>query len=526
MSVHSDARAPARRRATRRGRRSAIRGWNSDAGHQSLATSATLARHLFVPLAVILAAGSSCRASDSRELVVAHEAEIGSLDPIKAADTVSNSVLSNVYDCLVDFDRDMHLVPSLAVSWQTPSELTWILGLRHGVRTHNDDWLTAEDVVASLDRTRLAADSSLAERLATVEKVKVLDAGTIRIDTKEPDPLLMHRLTFILITARQRTQTALLPGTGPYRLIRSNRDGIEMEAFRDYWRGAPAIRRARFVTVRPGEETLQRFAARTLDVARVAGEFDGIPDVTLRIGPSPRNLYLWMRSQVRNTPLADHRVRRAMALAIDREAVVGRLGGWGEPLTQLVPRTVFGHDPRLAPLSFDLQEARRLMSEAGYSQGFEIELTHARGLESIVDLLRSQLAVVRVVVHPVALEWPDMLRRWRHGELPFFLAVWRFDNGEASFFLHQCILSRDTAQSWNPGYSNHQVDTLIREGLRLFSASERGSHFIRIMALLQDDLPLIPLASRVDLYGLRRGISWQPRLDGKLLVYEMARNTN
>jgi peptide/nickel transport system substrate-binding protein len=218
------------------------------------------------------------------------------------------------------------------------------------------------------------------------------------------------------------------------------------------------------------------------------------------------------------------RVRQAVSLAVDRRAVAERLGRWSKPLHQFIPPGVFGYDPEMAELPFDPVRARALLAEAGYAKGFDIKLTHVRGVAGEAQMVQASLAEVGIRVTLDERDWPSMHTDWRAGRLPFFLASWRFETGEGSLFLQECLFTRypESERSWNPGFSSARVDVLVRENFRLFGGESRRAHFAQIQALLREEMPLVPLLSRHDLYAVARDVRWHPRMDGRLLGREMA----
>jgi peptide/nickel transport system substrate-binding protein len=489
------------------------------------------------PLAALLATGlagawlAACRAPTPRTLCLAHEGEIVSMDPLAASDTITHSVLSNLYDSLVDYDSEMRLVPRLAISWSTPADDLWLLELRTGVRTHDGGTLTAEDVRASLLRARDGPDSDIGVRVWSVQDIQVVDASHIQIHTRVPDPLLLNRLASVLIVP-QRAKGEPPVGTGGYRFVRKDASGLEVAAFAEHWAGVPAIPRLRFVAVEPGEQTSRVLAGGRVDVLRWvpegrADEVGHLPRVRLVEQRGLRALFLWLNSAAPRgappNPFADRRVRQAVSLAVDRRAVAQRVGRWSKPLHQFIPPGVFGHDPELPELPFDPARARQLLAEAGYEKGFETALTHVPGATLEAQAVQASLAEVGIRVSLDERDWPSLHSAWREGRLPFFLASWRFETGEGSLFLQECIFSRypQNPRSWNPGFSDRRVDELIRENFRLFGGESRRAHFVQIQSLLREEMPDIPLLSRHDLYAVAADVRWHPRMDGRLLGREM-----
>lgn len=478
-------------------------------------------------IAALAALGCRRPAAEPAEIRIGHEAAPVSLDPVRGVDSVSKSLLANLYDPLVDWDG--RLKPAVARSWSNPDERTWVFSLRPGVRVHDGSLLTAADVRFSLERARSDPASALADRLATIESVEVVDDLTLRVRTREPDPHLLYRMTDVFVAPRAAASSLgeRPVGTGAYRFARRSGDVLELEAFRGHWRGDARIRTARFLPLVSGDETAAALRQGRVDVvrwvpeARVA-EVESLPGVRVVARASLRVMYLWMRS-AKPHPFADRRVRQAVSLAIDRAELVRRLGGHALPLEQFVPTGVAGRLTPAPPLPHDREAAKKLLGEAGYPHGFETSMTYVAGAEPVADAVREQLGEVGIKLLPDRRDWTRMLPDWQAARLPLFLASWWFSSGEPSMFTKECLFTRDARAptGWNPGYSNEELDRLIALDFRTFGDKARGERLAAVMRLLLDEMPLVPLFSRYDLYALRSGIRWSPRLDGKMLAAEM-----
>ncbi len=462
-----------------------------------------------------------------------------SLDPSRAADAVTQSVLSNFYEGLVAFDADMRVVPALAVSWMTPDERVWVFRLRAGVRFHDGSPLRAEDVAFSLERARHDPASRLKGQLASLQEARVLGERELQILTSRPDPLLLNRLAYVLIGPRARAERlAEHPvGTGPYRFTGRQGDSIEAEAFGGHWGGAQPIEQVRFVSVEDGAARVRELRAGRADVLRFvppaeAAALARLPGLRLARRPGLTSVYLWLDSRAEGAaarrPLADRRVRRALTLAIDRTRLAEALEGTASAAGQLVARGVAGHDPQLAQPPFDPAAARRLLAQAGHPRGFETTLAFAQAAPAearVAELVRQMLAEVGVRVRLEALDWPDLVTAWERARLPFFLAGWRFENGDALGFYQDCLHSRDVARglgSFNPGFADRALDALVEQNGSARSHDQRRRSYADLARRAAEELPLVPLYSQQDLYAVSRSVRWQPRLDSKLLVREMS----
>lgn len=496
-------------------------------------------RALGLLLAAVPAA-AACRARTAPTTIrIAHESDAMSLDPAAVQEAATHSILSNVCESLVAFDRDMILRPALALTWTTPDENTWLIQLRKGVRFHDGRPLTAADVKYTLDRARKDPASAIKGLLASVEEVEVLDPGTLRLRTRTVEPLLMTRLSYVLVVPEPgpHYDASRLVGTGPYKLVGWRKGFVlEAQAFDAYWGGRPPIDRVQFVPVEEGAGSVAALRQGLVDVLRflpenMADALRSVPGVRLRARPGLATYYLWMNTQqapgAPRNPFADRRVRRAISLAIDRKGIVAELKGHATPADQLVQPGVFGYASDLGEPGPDLEASRRLLREAGYAGGFDTTLVHRpqASLTVVAGLVRGTLAEVGVRVTVEAPAWSEILAGWDAARLPFFLAAWRFEDGDATGFLTECLFTKDPARHRgmnNPGYSNPELDRMIEENSRMLGEAKRLQHYRKLMAFAMQEMPVVPLYHKHNLYGVSTNVAWEPRLDGKLLAAEMS----
>lgn len=488
---------------------------------------------------ILALAWIGCRHREPADLRIFHESAVLSLDPVVPSDSATVSVLSNFYEGLVAFDKDMVLQPALAVSWSALDERTWLFQLRREARFHDGRHVTAADVVFSFGRARTDMAAAQRGQLASVESVQADGESAVRIRTMRPDPLLLRRLTYVHVTPRGAADLATHPvGTGPYRFVRWRPEGVlEAEAFEEYWGARPGFKRVAFSYVEEAEEEkmFRLLGAGGAHVLRF------IPDGMLRRARALPGLrivaheqlyvyYLWLDSRTeagRPNPFSDRRVRQAVSLAIDRAELLARLGGRGVPAHQFVQSGVFGHVAALGRLPFDPKKARNLLAEAGYPRGFETTLVRRDqpALAAAADVIQEMLSHAGIRVTVEIRDWPGILAAWTTGRLPFFLAGWRFDDGDASSFLRDCLFTRNAQAglgAYNPGYSSAELDGLIEENELIREPDKRLKHYAKLMRIALDEMPIVPLLAPVRSYAVSARVKWRPRLDGSLLAAEMS----
>jgi peptide/nickel transport system substrate-binding protein len=484
-------------------------------------------------LLLLLATGAACRDARTAGAVrLAQAHELYSLDPVFAADASSRAVLCNIYEGLVAFDGEMRIVPALATHWSAPDDHTWVFELRPGAAFHDGRPLAPADVKFSLER--VAGGLPEADPVARISAVEIPDGRHVKLRTSRPDPLLLNRLTQLLVVQAGEDPNQRPIGTGPYRIVRRGPGILDLEAFPRHWAGRPAIPRASVVSLRD-EEAASTFERREIDVYRLlsggaARRLAASPGVRVVGRPGLAVTYLWFDCRPQRegaaNPFADARVRRAVSLALDREEIVRRLGGRDLPAYQPLPKGVFGYMSAWKPSPPDPEAARRLLREAGLGRGVEARLAHAADEthRALAAAVREILANVRIRVVPEEMSWLGLLEGRRDARLGFFALSWTFDDGDAWSFLMASLHSRRgpaDLRSTNPGYSNPTLDRLIEESFGVPTIAERLHRYEDVLRFAQEDLPLVPVYGRHDLYGVSSRIAFEPRLDGKLVLSEM-----
>ncbi|HEX2725663.1 MAG TPA: ABC transporter substrate-binding protein, partial [Beijerinckiaceae bacterium] len=349
---------------------------------------------------------------DARALRWARSMDVSTLDP-HAANTGPEILLAHqVYEPLIIRQVDGWMVPALATSWAlTADPKIWEFKLRPNVRFHDGAAFTADDVVFSIERARSEA-SDMKSLLSSTESVTKVDELTVRIRTKGPDPLLPNNLTDIFIMDREWSEkngatrphnaktkdasfaAAHANGTGAYALV-SRQPGVKTVLRQNdgYWGRGEFPLEITEIDYRPIPDNAARIAAlQAGDVDFVqdvpvqdAQRLQGTPGIRVNTGPENRSVFLGMdvgSRELRSSnikgrnPFADRRVREAVNIAIDRDAIrrVVMLGQ-SVPAGIIVPPFSHGYSKDLDRLpQVDRQRARALLQEAGYRDGFSVVL--------------------------------------------------------------------------------------------------------------------------------------------------------
>lgn len=462
---------------------------------------------------------------------IALHGDPASLDPHLQSEVIAQAVLGNVYDTLVTFDADMRLVPELAVNWSNPDELTWRFDLRPDAKFHDGRPVTVDDVVASLERVRTHPRSRQAGSLVAVDEVRAVDESTVDVRTQHPYVVMLNKLAYVSIVPADAPDEITRPvGSGPYRFegklerqAGESAAGVRLQRVDDDPRTEGRPRHVEYYFVAGRSERVEGLLEGRYDLVddlglSHLGQLQGRRDVRIESLSSLSVTYLQFDPW--RAPFNDLRVRRAIDLAVDRQALVKRMfGGYAEPLGQMVSQNVFGHAPSLAPPRRDLTAASLLLAEAGYSEGLRVVLEHREG-RAVAGPLRDQLAEAGIEVELVPQPWSDIYQRLQTGEIGFYLGGWVCTSADAGDLFDAKVHTPEEESGYGranySGYSNAELDALIEAANQTASVEQRGELWRQGLEILSRELAFIPLYSEHETYGVRERLAWKPRQDGRI----------
>jgi peptide/nickel transport system substrate-binding protein len=507
------------------------------------------------PAAAIVAALLAATTASGQTLSVGLTTAPTALDPHYHAHAQNSATAAHVFETLFRPDAAMQLTPGLATAAQTSDAVTWEVSLRKDVRWHDGTPFTAEDVAFSLRRAPDVPNSpgSYGTYTRQISTVEVTGPHSLRITTHAPAPLLMSNLANICIVSRQHGGDATtddynsgkaMIGTGPYRFDRWSA-GTEIHFARsdDHWGGLEPWERVQFRVIANNPSRLAALLAGDADVIADVPSADverlrGDPRFRIHSVASSRLVFLGIDrtkealasghiraadgGTLRDSPLADARVRRALSLAIDRRAIVERVNEGQAIMTgQFVPEGFVGHFPNIAPEAYDPQAARLLLSEAGWPNGFR--LTLATSNDRIVNAARMVQAIAqmwsRIGVQTTVELMPHAVftpRRNRY-EIPVFLSSWGNQTGEPLYTLVPQLGTRSREGGLGAAnrirYSNPEMDRLLRAASAELDREPLLGLLREATDLALSEAVMLPLLLQVNNWGARRGLAVQPRID-------------
>jgi len=504
--------------------------------------------------------------ASGQTLRYANQGELKSLDPYTLKETTTIAHHAHIYEALVTRDKNLKMVPALAESWETPEPTRWRFHLRHGVKFHNGDPFTADDVLFSADRIRAKGSNFLSNVAADAKFVKV-DDYTVDVVLPAPNPILMSQWDGWYIMDKKWCEennsvaptpaSATTPsyaslhenGTGPF-MIESHQPGVKtVFKVNPNWWGKPE-HNLKEIVFTPIANDATRVAA------LLSGEVDVIEPVPIQdiqrvnasgvakvmSGPELRTIFLGM-DEVRNellyssvkgkNPFKDVRVREAFYKAIDIEAIKSRvMRGLSTPSALMIA-------PELYPLSkdfvrpkYDPDGAKKLLTEAGYPDGFELTMdcpndryvNDAAICQAVVGMLARIGVKINLLAQPKAQYFAKVLKPGGF-QTSFFLLGWTPATMDSQNVLHDVMGCRDDEKDPTRGeanlgdYCNKDLDALTDKITFETDTAKRDQLIKQAYEIASKDYGYIPLHQQALAWGVSNKVKLTQRADNQVLLY-------
>lgn len=505
-----------------------------------------LAVFLLVLMIVSLTAcggGKSSTAVPKKVLTIAATVDPGTADPQMTTEEYLMPL--NVFDRLVEAvsiePGKSELVPGLAEKWDiSPDGKVYTFHLRKGVKFHNGEELTAEDVVYTFDRMLnpatkalntdflsmiAGADERMEGKADHTSGLKVIDKYTVEITLKGPfAPFLANIATPAgSIFNKKATEAAgqdfgLHPvGTGPFKLKEwKYNDQIVLEAFPDYFRGKAPLDQL-VVKIVPDPETQRMlFETGKLDVFDLDNARSQIPYFRdnpkwkdhIVSGPRVGTYYYALNQAI--PPLDNVKVRQAIQYAINRELLLEKLYyNTGVPAKGVLAPGLAGYNPDLPGFPYDPEKAKQLLKEAGYENGFELEIWQISDRPSTLKMNEAVQAMLGEIGIKVTIKQVDSATWFgvrKEGKLPMYLSDWSADFNDPDNFLYT-FFGADNAKHRSFNYERAEVKDALEKCRVITDQNERFRLYQEVekMAVYED-------AAWVPLFHLNHLFVVQPRV--------------
>ena len=482
---------------------------------------------------------------EKNRLVICLPSPIVSLDPTDYRDRNTQIVLKNMFDSLTTRDANMKVVPQLAESWRALNDTTWEFKLRRGVKFHNGDDFTAEDVKFTLERVvkQGALNGKTSPRkglLGPLSRVKIIDNHTVQIKTEKSWAILPLMLTLQEIVPKKYMETVGSEGfqtnpigTGPFRFVKSEgKESLILERFEDYYGGSPEnppvqvaplkylifktvpVKAKRIAILKKGEcDIITHVPPEAIRILQTA------PGIEVLSCPATRSYF----AEINYTkpPFNDQRIRLAMNYAVDMRAVVDHiLQGHGKVLPTVLLPNAFAYNSSLTPYTYDPKLAKQLLDASGVPKGFSITICCQEKYRQFANIIASFLTRVgvksvinvadknRARVSMKNLEADILVTSWGNSTLdPVGILVPKFKSGGRGNFSK---------------YSNGEVDKLLSQAEGTLDSQMRINYYKKVQKIIYKDAPMIFGYAAEEFYGVRERVkNFIPSSSGMIYMHDV-----
>ena len=433
-----------------------------------------------------------------------------------------------LYDTLTDIDVTGAVNPMIAESWENVNPTTWRFQIRPGVTFHNGRPVTSRAVIEAVGfLTDDGGKLSVSRNIRNVGIAEITEDGDLAfiITTKTPNPIVPTQMAILPFFEPDHFKdvgiegfTVNPVGTGAFALTEFTPNGADLAAYDAYWGGRANIDRLVLEEIPEGPARVLALISGQIDIdiAVIADTFEQIRAVggSINTSPAPRVMGISLISAGQKdgrgatTPFADKRVRRAVNLAVDRQAIIDNLlGGIGIPATSAATPGTFGYDKSIKPYTYDPAEANRLLSEAGFADGFDLLVTAivtdpAQRLmyeQAVIDINRN--TPIRAELTPIT--FSTWLSNWQKGTWP----------GDAFGFGYFLAPEMDVASAFNftsckktpevsVYYCNEEEMAILAEAQKEFDPDIRKGILQKLLRVHFENSPILSLIQTQDSMGV------------------------
>lgn len=478
-------------------------------------------------------------------LVAALNADIQTADVQKTSKDYE--VPFNIFDRLVDVevgtDGNSKIVPSLAESWDISDDgLEYTFHLRQGVKFHNGNDFTAEDVAYTFHRMLTVeggvntefidqikgADELLAGETDTLEGVEVVDDYTIKVTLKEPFAGFLASISSpgVSIYDSEATEAAgdqfgmdpaVTVGTGPFEFSSwSFNNQLVLTRNEDYWKGASGLPGVVIKIIPDTETQSMMFESGELDIldldyaADSADRFtETYPD---QIVQGPRVGIVYFTMNFNKEPFQDVRVRKAVQMSIDRQAILDALyGGRGQVEQGIFPHGLIGFNPDQEEIKYDPEAAKALLAEAGYVDGFDMEIaadsSASDTMTMALEIVSDQLAEVGIRAEIKNYDESTWLETRKSGELGSFMSTWSADYNDPDNFIYTFFGNEEKTRIRSINYPDTEVMERVAKARTIVNEDERLAEYKALEEkLIHEDAAWVPMFSRLHLFAVSKRV--------------------
>ena len=484
---------------------------------------------------VVLGAGKA--GARDADIIISQKADVETFDPSMTNNTSTHNININIYDTLVRLSDDgKDFVGELAESWKLVDQTTWQFKLRRGVKFQNGEDLNAAAVKFTFD-SMVDPERKTRERptYAAFKEVRVDDPYTVSFLTHKPYAIALTQLQYLMIVPPGYVKQvgwdefAKKPvGSGAFKYKEWEKDvRVVLEANDAYWKGKPKVHSIAF---RPIPEDAARIAALQrgeVDIIDAVPydrikELQGTPNVRISQRQGEQ-VYIGLDT-LRFEPFKKREVRQALNYAVNADALVKNLlVGYAVRLNGPLFPTTPGFNEKIPAYPYDSDRAKKMLAQAGYPNGFDVEFALSTAFQGIAkgtevgEAVAGQLGRVGVKTKLNVMDSAALFSAYSAKKLQMYLYAWK-SSPEAGRHLETLLHSKTRGYY----YQNPEADKLIDAYFSALDLKKRQEIGRELHAYLREDAPWIFLYQQMDLFGVRKNVTWEAKPDYLMRMRDVA----
>ena len=450
----------------------------------------------------------------ANEIVVGISQDLDdTFDPHNADSAGTREVMFNVYEGLVKPNSAGELICAVAEDYEvSPDRLTYTFTLREGVKFHNGNAVTVNDVIYSLERCSDESEGeALVAALGIIDTVTAADDRTVVVTLEEPSNEFLSYMTAAIVPADYADMGTFPIGTGPYKFVsRTAQDNMVLEKFDEYW-GTPAyLDKITFKIIESMDSMVMSLQSGAIDLTAhlSSTQTNQLNEADFTIVEGTMNLVQALYLNNSAAPLNDERVRKALCYAVDKQMVLDMISdGHGAALgSSMYPAfSKYFMDELTDYYTVDVEKAKALLTEAGYPDGFDLTITVPSNYQPHVDtaqVLVEQLKAIGVNASIELVEWASWLSDVYNGR-DFEATVCGMD---ASNMTARAMLERFVSTSHKNfiNYNNPEYDALFAAAQACYDDAEQVEIYKQMQTMLTETAANVYVQDLADLIAVRK----------------------